>query len=89
VTHNMGRIEKVVRLLLGIILFAVGWLVLGGYGVFVSAVTNVTVAGLVIAIIGAVIFITGLASWCPVNALVHHNSCEACRTGETHRHLPV
>jgi hypothetical protein len=87
--HNMGKNEKVLRLIGGAVLFVIGWLALHGFGIFVSVVTTSTIIGFVLAFIGVVIFITGLVSYCPINALVHHNSCEACKIGETHSHMPV
>ncbi len=87
--HNMGRQEKLIRLIGGLVLFIVGWLVLRGYAIFVSEIAATTITGIVLAFVGAVVFLTGIFSWCPLNALVKHNSCEACKVGETHRHLPV
>ncbi|MHB8174506.1 MAG: YgaP family membrane protein [Nitrospirota bacterium] len=87
--HNMGRQEKLVRLVGGLVSFIVGWLVLRGYAVFISEVATTTVIGIVLAFAGAIVFFTGMFSWCPLNALFRHNSCEACKVGETHRHLPV
>ena len=87
--HNMSKNEKIVRMMVGTALFVIGWLVLQGYGVFLWAVTAATVAGLVLGIIGVVLFLTGVFAWCPLNALLHHNTCEACKIGETHKHMPV
>ncbi len=87
--HNMGKNEKVLRLLAGATLFVLGWLVLSGFGIFVSIVTIGTVSGFILAVIGVALFVTGLLSWCPVNAFFHHNSCEACKIGDTHTHFPV
>jgi len=87
--HNMGRNEKIARMVGGLGLFLAGWLALKGYGIFVGMVTGLTVFGFALSAVAVVVFITGLLSYCPVNALVHHNSCEACRIGETHRHLPI
>lgn len=87
--HNMGKNEKAIRLIGGTVLFVIGWLILRGFGIFVSVVTASTVVGFILAVIGAVVFATGLVSYCPINALLHHNSCEACKVGETHSHMPV
>ncbi len=87
--HNMGRQEKLTRLIGGLVLFIVGWLVLRGYAIFVSEIAATTIAGLILAFAGGIVFLTGIFSWCPLNALMRHNSCAACKVGETHRHLPV
>jgi hypothetical protein len=87
--HNMGKTEKLYRLVGGLVLFIIGWLVLKGYTLLISVVTTTTVIGFILAFAGGVVFLTGLASWCPLNALFKHNSCEACKIGEPHRHLPV
>ena len=70
-------------------MFVIGWIVLRGFGLFVSLVTTGTVLGFILALAGVIIFVTGMFSWCPLNALLHYNSCEACKIGDTHRHLPV
>ena len=78
--HNMGRKERVTRVLLGIGLFAVS-LWFGFIGMLVPQ--------MVIAFLGLALAITGVFAYCPVNAWLHYNSCHACRVGETHGHLPV
>ena len=87
--HNMGKIERIARIILGVALFLVGWRYLGAFGVFGGMVTATTVIGFIVALAGLVAFITGLLAYCPMNALLRINSCEACKVGETHRHLPV
>jgi len=88
--HNMGSIERFMRVLTGSLFFIWSWLafdttnLLWGYGL-----QNTLAAGLVLSIIGLVVFVTGAVSYCPINALLHSNSCEACRIGETHSHMPV
>jgi hypothetical protein len=87
--HNMGKIERVIRLVLGVVLFMIGWRSLDAFGVFAGMVTSSAILGLILAVIGVVAFITGVLAYCPVNTLLHVNSCEACKIGETHSHLPV
>jgi len=87
--HNMGKNEKVIRLVGGAAVFVIGWIVLNGSGVLASMVTATTLVGFVLALIGVILFVTGLFSWCPLNAMFHYNSCDACKEGATHRHLPV
>jgi len=87
--HNMGKTEKYVRLILGIALIAFGILYMGGISVFGGMVTTASIAGVVVGVVGVVFFITGVLSYCPLNALFHVNSCHACKIGETHTHLPI
>lgn len=79
--HNMGKSERLFRFLLGIGLLIVGWVYLGGFGMMV--------ASSIFIVVGAALVITGVFSYCPVNALIHHNSCNSCRHGMTDKHLPV
>jgi hypothetical protein len=87
--HNMGKTERIVRLILGVALFYIGLGVFGAVGVFSSVVSSMSEFGLAVSLAGVVVFLTGLFSYCPINAVVRHNSCEACELGETHRHMPV
>ena len=86
--HNMGMVEKSIRLALGVVLLGVGYY-LGAFSTFWVGYTSASFSGFIIALAGVVIFITGLFAYCPINALLKVNTCEACRIGETHRHLPI
>jgi len=87
--HNMGKIERVIRFILGVVLFMVGWRVLDALAVFGAAATTSSIVGVVLAVIGLINIVTGLLAYCPLYALLHFNTCEACRIGETHKHMPV
>ncbi len=87
--HNMGKIERGIRLIGSVILLLFSLIILNGAGVFFGILTGATITGLVLSIIGIVVFVTGVTGYCPINAALHINSCEACRLGETHRHMPV
>jgi hypothetical protein len=95
--HNMGAIERVIRVLAGalISLYAgfypgMGTPGLDAFGFFWNSQAGTSsVVGFIVLLVGIVIFITGWAAYCPVNALIHANSCKACRVGETHAHMPV
>jgi low temperature requirement protein LtrA len=78
--HNMGRSERIIRVFLAIAFFVVSFWV--GTGGLVSL-------QLITALIGLALAITGIFSYCPINALLRYNSCNACRVGETHAHYPV
>ena len=78
--HNMGKNERFVRVLLGIGLFGISlWL---GFTGFLAL-------QVVFALVSLALTLTGVFAYCPVNASIRHNSCHACRVGETHAHMPV
>jgi len=87
--HNMGKIERVARLLLGIVLFVLGWLVLFGLETVIVTASASLTAGILLVIAGVALFVTALFSYCPVYAILNFNTCKACRLGETHSHMPV
>ncbi|MGA2192728.1 MAG: DUF2892 domain-containing protein [Nitrospirota bacterium] len=87
--HNMGTIERYVRIIVGAALAIISGFFLNAFNLFWGPVPGSYVAGFILFLIGLALFITGAAAYCPVNALFHANSCEACRIGETHMHLPV
>jgi uncharacterized membrane protein HdeD (DUF308 family) len=78
--HNMGKNERFSRILIGIALFIVSlWF---GF-------TGMLALQLTVALAGLALTLTGVFAYCPVNASLRHNSCHACKIGETHGHLPV
>ena len=87
--HNMGKIERVIRILLGAVMFVFGWLVLFGLETVIVTPSAMLTVGALLVIAGAVLFITALFSFCPVYAVLNLNTCKACRLGETHKHMPV
>jgi hypothetical protein len=58
-TQNVGSLDRIVRVVLGLALIVVGFFVLGG------------TAGIVIGVIGFIPLLTGLAGWCPLYFLFH------------------
>ena len=87
--HNMGIVERYIRLIGGFALFLLAWFVPEAYYIFFGRITSANIAGLILSIAGILLFITGATAYCPINKLAEHNSCEACNLGETHRHNPV
>jgi hypothetical protein len=58
-TQNVGSLDRIVRVVLGLALIIVGFFVLGG------------TAGIVIGVIGFIPLLTGLTGWCPLYLLFH------------------
>jgi Inner membrane protein YgaP-like, transmembrane domain len=56
---NVGSIDRVLRVLAGIVLLVIGFAVLGG------------TAGIVVGVIGLIPLTTGLIGWCPLYNLFH------------------
>jgi len=54
---NMGSVDRVLRVLVGIVLVVVGFAVLNG------------TAGIVVGVIGLIPLATGLIGWCPLYTL--------------------
>jgi hypothetical protein len=55
--RNVGSIDRVLRVLAGIVLLVVGFAVIGG------------TAGIVVGVIGLIPLATGLIGWCPLYSL--------------------
>lgn len=100
ITHNMGSTERIIRLLGGALLalFATFYPGMGipgldAFGAFWNSQTGVlsvvSAVGFILLLVGVAVFVTGWAAFCPINALLHANSCEACRVGEKHAHVPI
>lgn len=87
--HNLGNTERIIRLVVGVLLILFSLIVLNGAGVLYGIISSATITGLVLTIAGITMFVTGFAGYCPMYALLHLNSCQACRLGETHKHMPV
>ncbi|HKJ69203.1 MAG TPA: DUF2892 domain-containing protein [bacterium] len=66
ITANVGGWDRTIRLILGVVLF-----VLGFTGVFQG------VLAIIGYIVGAIALITGLTTFCPANALLGFNSRKA------------
>jgi len=87
--HNMGNIERAMRVLVGAFVALFGLLNFDTSAIFWGGVRTETVTGLIISLVGLIMFVTGAFAYCPMNAVLHANSCEACRLGETHMHKPI
>lgn len=62
---NVGGTERIVRLVLGVVLIALGF-----FGVLSG---TLLIIGYVI---GAIMLITGIIAYCPLNTLMGRNSCK-------------
>ncbi len=58
---NIGQTDKIIRLLAGAVLLALAFLKLGGLA---------TTAGIVAAVVGAVLIVTALINFCPAYGLL-------------------
>lgn len=61
---NVGGTERIVRLVLGVVLIALGFFALSG---------TLQIIGY---LIGAIMLITGITKYCPLNTLMGRNSCK-------------
>ena len=77
--HNMGKNEKYLRILLGVMV-VVASLLLGESGILAWQ--------LITAFVGLALIITGIFAYCPANGHLRRNSCRTCEAGETDMHLP-
>lgn len=87
--HNMGKAERGIGLVGSILVMLVSLIMLNGGGVLYGVFTAATITGFALTVAGIVVFVTGISGYCPINAMLHINSCEACKLGETHKHMPV
>lgn len=75
--RNVGGTDRIVRLVLGAVLVALGaagyaglvWVAIGPFPQFLTSV--------VLALIGIVLLASGLARWCPFNKLLGRDTCPA------------
>jgi len=67
---NIGPVERMVRAIVGVIIMAVG--LLG----FDAQKINGSVAGLVLVLIGFLVFVQAPMSWCPVHAIKRRSTYE-------------
>ena len=56
--RNVGDIDRIIRIVLGLALIGVGFFVLGG------------TAGAIVGVIGFIPLLTGLVGWCPLYSLL-------------------
>ena len=79
--HNIGRGERMLRLVLGSLLVIAGWGALWDLGI--TILPFILIPG------GAFLLVTGILTFCPLNVVFGHNSCRECRNGVTEKHIPV
>ncbi|GJL78187.1 MAG: hypothetical protein NPINA01_11760 [Nitrospinaceae bacterium] len=60
---NEGRMDRAARIVIGVLLVAVGFAMMGTWG-------------LILGLMGLVPLITGLTGWCPLYALFGINTCK-------------
>jgi len=82
--HNMGKAERLTRIAAGVPLILFSLIFLNGFGVLYGVVTSVTLAGLALALLGGVFFVTGLTGSCVLYSLLKLNTCKFCRHGAEH-----
>ncbi len=61
-TMNEGKIDRAMRIIVGVVLIAVGFYLQGTWGI-------------VLGVVGLVPLLTGLIGWCPLYALFNINTC--------------
>lgn len=79
--HNIGRWERLLRVILGGALVVAGWVYLAGFGMGTLPVVIISA--------GALLVVTGVLSFCPLNAAFNRNSCLQCRQGVSEEHTPA
>jgi Inner membrane protein YgaP-like, transmembrane domain len=82
--HNMGRTERLARIAAGVPIILFSLIFLNGSGVLYGVITQVTLAGLALALLGVVFFVTGLTGSCVVYSLLKLNTCRLCKDGGEH-----
>ena len=65
---NEGSVDRVIRVILGIVLLAIG----------IYEVSSSMVLGVVLIIIGAIALITGITGFCPLYSLLGISTCKDC-----------
>lgn len=67
-TQNVGSVDRIVRIVLGLALILVGFLALGG------------TLGIIVGVVGFIPLLTGLVGWCPLYLPFHiHTNKTASR----------
>ena len=83
--HNMGKAERILRMVIGVPLTLFSLILTNGFGVFYGVINSVTVVGLALAVIGITLFVTGLTGTCLLYSVLNFNTCRLCREGsDTH-----
>ncbi len=82
--HNMGNVERVARIVAGVIVMLFSLTLLHGFGVLYGVVTSVSLTGLALTALGIVFFVTGFTGNCVLYRLLRFNTCRLCRDGAEH-----
>lgn len=61
---NVGGVDRVIRVVVGLVLLALGIFAIGGFWQWLSI------------IVGAILLLTGLVSFCPLYALIRVNTAK-------------
>ncbi|MFB6082834.1 MAG: DUF2892 domain-containing protein [Halorientalis sp.] len=69
--RNVGNLDRIVRIVLGVLVAIAGVAAIGGYWTAGAAV------GALLAAVGAVLVVTGAAQRCPIYAGAGVDTCEA------------
>jgi len=83
--HNMGKVERIARIVTGVPLVLFSLIILNGFGVFYGVATSVTLIGLVLTVLGVTFFVTGVTGTCILYSALRFNTCRLCKDGE-HTH---
>lgn len=61
-TTNVGGIDRIIRIVAGLVLILAGFFFLSG------------TLGIILGVLGLIFLLTGLISWCPLYLLLHLNT---------------
>ena len=64
-TANVGRIDRIFRIVAGLVFILAGFFFLSG------------TLGIILGIVGIVFLLTGLLGWCPLYLLLHFSTLQA------------
>ena len=93
--HNMGNIERFLRMAIGVIVLLFSSIlgpIVGYFDAFNflwGNTSGLAIGYFVLFLIGLAMTLTGILAYCPINELARVNSCKACKVGETHSHMPA
>jgi len=71
---NVGLADRIIRIILGVILIYVGWVVWEN-----------NTAGIVIDVVGVILIITGIIGYCSIYKIFKINTCKQCQAPTDHK----
>ncbi len=71
---NVGLIDRIIRIILGVVLIYVGWVVWEN-----------NIAGIILDIVGIILIITGIAGYCWLYKLLGIKTCKVCKVPEAEK----